>query len=200
MPLISKQEEQLLDPLSAQVSAKLNGFAGGVSICRFKLKEFVYFRAKQRILHKHPDWDDEEVMTKEALARLVDIDARLDYQEDLQRLVEEFCALAKEEAQDPEVPARVQKHEASNRLIFEKEFVETHPDKAVDKPVASGRRTLLHLACEQGNYDEVVRLVEQEKAKVTIKDASNWTPKERARFFNTTENHAKIISYLDHLS
>lgn len=200
MPLISKKEEQLLDPLSEQISVKLNGFAGGIAICRFKLKEFVYCRAKQRILSKHPDWENVDKLDKESLARLVDIDARLDYQDDLQRLVKEFCCLSKQDLVDPAVPARTQQHETTNRMIFEKELPEVHKDRDIDKPIATGRRTALHMACEHGNYDEVVRLVEQVGAKVSIRDASNWTPKDRALLNNRTENHARIIKYLDRFS
>lgn len=199
MLFISKQEEQLLDPLSEQVSAKLNGFAGGSNICRFKLKEFVYRRAKEKILSNHPDWIDSNKIDKETLSRLVDINARLDYQDDLSHLVSEFCSIvqSEEEKVPPEV---VEQRQEINRTIFVKEIVSVTKSEGIDKPIASGRRTALHIACEKGNFEEVVRLIEVLGACHNLRDSSKWTPKDHAILNNKTENHKKIIEYLDRFS
>lgn len=196
MSLITKNEEQLLDPLSEKISERLSACSGGVVIDRFRLKEFVFARAKRIILQKHPDWIEEK-MDEQTLARLIDFNVRLDYNEDLAKLVEEFISLCKEEDKDPEFFVRVEKHEETKRQVFFKELPEDHKEKEIDVPVASGRRTRLHLACENGDFNEVQRLVEKCGAKIKIKDASKWTPKDRAKLNNKTENHAKIIEYLD---
>lgn len=196
MALITKNEDQLLDPLSEKISERLSGCSGGVTVDRFKLREFVFARAKRIILQRHSDWITSGKMDEQTLARLVNFNVRLDYNEDLTRLVEEFISLCKEEEKNPEFSASIIQHEQIQQLIFDKEIPEVHKDKDIDKPVASGRRTKLHLACEDGDFNEVQRLVEKCGAKVNIKDASNWSPKDRAKLNNKTDNHVKIIAYL----
>jgi len=197
MPLIQKKEEQLLDPLSEKISERILGCSGGIAIDRFKLKEFVFVRAKKEILRKHPDWIEGGKMDEQTVARLVEFNVRLDYNQDLEKIVDEFISLCKEEVKDEELPIRIEAHEELQRQIFDKEIPEIQKEKDIDKPVASGRRTKLHIACENGEYSEVVRLVEKCGAKVNIRDSSNWTPKDRAKLNNKTDNHAKIILYLD---
>lgn len=200
MPLISKHEEKFLDPLSESISKKISSCFGGITIDRFKLKEFAFFRAKRDFLKKHKDWVDNGKIDKETLARLLELNVRLDYRDDFQKLVTDFIELCKEEEKDPEFPARIEKHEEIQRTVFEKEIPEVHRDKDVDKAVAIGGRTLLHLAAEEGNFKEVVRLVEICGAKISIQDASKWTPLMRARLAKETDNHKKVIEYLSKFS
>ena len=202
MPLISKSQEQLLDPLSEKISEKLSSLSQDFVIDRFRLRAFVYARAKRTIMNKHPDWMEENKIRKETLERLIDFNVRLDYNSDLQKIVAEFISLCKEEEENPEFPARVVQQEESQKILFEREMTETQSDKNVDKPVpgVSGRRTQLHIACEEGDFNKVVHLIEKCGAKINIRDASNWTPKDRAIFCRNTDNHAKIIAYLDNFS
>lgn len=189
MPLISSSEEKLLDTISAA--------AGGIALDKFKLKEFAFVRAKNAIIRKHPDWVEQDKIDAQTMSRLIELNVQLDFSDDIHKLVKEFIEACSQEIQTPEVAEVIEQHETRKKTILDKEIPEVHKDRDIDKPVAAGRRTKLHLACEAGNYDEVVRLVETCGAKVTIKDASNWTPKDRARLNNRTPNHAKIVVYLE---
>jgi hypothetical protein len=188
MPLISSTEEKLLQSISAA--------SNGVVIDKFKLKEFAFARAKKAIIRKHPDWIEQDKIDGPTLARLIEINVRSDFERDIQRMVQEFIDSYKDEPRTPEIVQIEEKHEECKREILVREIPETQKDKNIDKVVATGRRTLLHLACESGNYDEVVRLVETCGAKVGVRDASNWTPKDRARL----GGHAKITQYLEQFS
>lgn len=197
MSLIAKEQEHFLDPLSEKISEKLRCCSNGAIIDRFMLREFVFKRAKRIVIQKHPDWISENKIDGDTLNRLVDFNVRLDYDQDLTRIVQEFNMMCQEQSKDTVFIDRATEHKKVQLQIFEKEIPETRKDREIDKVIASGRRTKLHVACENGDYNEVKRLVEICGAKVGIKDASNWTPRDRAKLSNKTENHAKIIAYLD---
>lgn len=62
----------------------------------------------------------------------------------------------------------------------------------IDQPVGPGALTKLHLAAMDGEYEEVVRLVEVENASVRVLDNMKKTPYDRARAFG----HHQVAEYL----
>lgn len=194
--LINSSEERILDSIlsSAGASATLD---------KYRLKEFAISRAKKAILRKHPDWADPDKVDNEQMKRLIDLNLRMDFQFGADRLIKEFIEACKELPQTVEVVEITKVIETAAPAQETPKAVlvmpEIQKDKDIDKPVAGvvGRRTRLHLACEQGNYDEVVRLVEVCGANVKVRDSSNWTPRDRARYNNKTEAHARILAYLE---
>jgi len=193
--LISSSEERVLDSILAAAGAS-------ATLDKYRLKEFAISRAKKAILRKHPDWADPEKVDDEQMERLIGLNLQLDFEFGAARMVEEFIEACKELPQPKaievvEVVETALPAEEAPKTV--KVMPEIQKDKDIDKPVAGviGRRTGLHLACEQGNYDEVVRLIEACGANVKVRDASNWTPRDRARYNNKTEAHARILAYLE---
>ncbi len=73
---------------------------------------------------------------------------------------------------------------------------EAEPDKLVkdiDQPIAAGNMTRLHVASMDGEYNEVIRLVEEESARLDVRDNCGFTPSQRAHAMG----HTKIELYLD---
>jgi len=194
MPFISSSEEKVLESIIAMAGTE-------VSLDKYRLKEFAFNRAKNNILRKHPDWNDKSKVDREQMARLIELNLSLDFRYGAAQLLKEFIEDCKT-IPEPEVVEVVEHHEEVKKTIFVAPMPEVHKDRDIDKPVAGvvGRRTRLHLACEQGNYDEVVRLVEKCGAKVNVRDSSNWTPKDRARMMIKGDSHIRIIAYLDQFS
>lgn len=62
----------------------------------------------------------------------------------------------------------------------------------IDQPVGPGALTRLHMAAMDGEYDEVVRLVEKENANPNVIDNLKKTPHDRARAFG----HHRVAEYL----
>lgn len=70
---------------------------------------------------------------------------------------------------------------------------EGEDELAINQPVGPGGLTRLHLAAMDGEYGEVQRLVEQEKADPSVTDNLNKTPRDRARAFG----HHRVAEYLE---
>lgn len=190
--LISSSEERVLDSILASAGAS-------ATLDKYRLKEFAISRAKNAILRKHPDWADTDKVDNEQMERLIGLNLQLDFAFGAARLIEEFIEVCKDLPQPKPVEVTevaAPAEEAPKTVLV---VAEIQKDKDIDKPVSGviGRRTRLHLACEQGNYDEVVRLVEVCGANVRVKDSSNWTPRDRARYNNKTEGHARILKYFE---
>jgi len=198
MPLINHDDQELLDPLSEVVAGKLE--STGFRICRFKLKEFVYSRAKEMVLRLSPQLGDPENRSKKTLDRLVDFQAKLDYTHDLSSLVRDFVALYGDEKNPkpiaPDRAARLAALEKHYHGVFGKETPEEQKDKEIDKPIIVGGLTALHVASQSGNLTEVKRLVEECDAKVNVRDNAKMTPKMRAEAMG----HAHVAAYLANFS
>ena len=194
MPLISSFEEKILDSILAKTGP-------GIFLDKYMLKEFAFNRAKRKILQKHPDWNDPKKVDNDQMIRLIELNLQLDFHSGSSQLLRDFIDECNTPPAHEEIKC-IKIHEEIKKTIFVEAMPEDHKDKDIDKPVAGviGRRTRLHLACEQGNYDEVVRLVEVCGAKINVRDASNWTPKDRCRVMNNGSSHARIIASLDQFS
>lgn len=156
-----------------------------------EFSHFVFLRAKDAILSKHPDWLDGK-MDKETLDRIAYLNATVDCNNCLNSLMVEFMKHSEDIRLKESLlvlAETVKRHNTEQNKVI--------PVVNIDKPVKSGKRTLLHMACEEGSYDEVVRLVEICGASIHVKDANGWTPKDRASMIGNTDNHIKIIQYLD---
>jgi len=197
MPLISIKDQELLEPLSEQVAERLRNI--NIRINRYKLREFAFARAKEAIFLRNPSWEKPGTIDPAILDAQIEIDVKLDYTQDLYKLCKEFLRVFRDgggpltqEQQDELRSRNVQVH----KELFEKEIVEDIENRDIDKAVATGGRTKLHLAAEAGDLAECKRLVEVEHAKVSIKDNSNFTPKRRAEF----GGHEAVVEYLANFS
>jgi len=155
-------------------------------------KDFIVLRAKKKILLNHPDWLSEGKMEEDTLDRIARENACIDYNMHHDSLMDEYITSNNLTNIKLALSSLV-------KLIEEPKIVVAKivPITDIDKAVKSGRRTLLHIACEDGNFDEVVRLVEVCGASILVKDNNNWTPRDRASIGSKADEHLRIIKYLD---
>ena len=83
-----------------------------------------------------------------------------------------------------------------NYATIFKETPEVHLSREVDKVVAVGGLTKLHIAAQRGDFAEVKKLVEVDEAKVNVRDNSKMTPRQRAEAFG----HKEVATYLANFS
>lgn len=183
MSLTSQKDDSLLDPLSEEVSRRLSSQLG-FEVNRFKLKEFVFSRAKREIFSQHPDWEEEGKLQPGAISRLCKINIIIDLQNIDSAFIQELSDFL---SKKPEVV-----EEVVSPVIFQYKPKEKAIARSIDQKVGPGGMTRLHMAAYEGNLEEVKRLVEIEKANVSIKDNSGMTAWDRANIRDFTE----IMSYL----
>lgn len=88
---------------------------------------------------------------------------------------------------------RIEAKARQYQMASGEEEIEEEEVQDVDQPVGPGNMTRLHIAAMDGERDEVVRLVEQEGARVDVLDNNKWTPSQRAHAMG----HTWIERYLD---
>ncbi len=183
MPLISPKEESLLDFLAEELTRKLS-LKFGLTIDRFKLREFIFSRAKREILNQHPDWADKGKLQPGALMRQSQVNAIIDLQNMTPQMIEE----ANEFFNNPPEPII----ETPSPVVFQPKLKEKQVFREIDQKVGPFGKTRLHLAVDAQDLDEVKRLVEKEGASVHVKDNAGKTPWDRANLADFTE----IATYL----
>jgi hypothetical protein len=194
MPLVIKPQKAFFDLPSGEIFKQLSDACGEVILDKFRLAEFAFNRALNQILLLHPSWNNDGVLDGDALSRLVNESYHLDMEMEISTIIAEFIEYSKNL---PVIDAIQETgHIEVQKTIFNQVTEQSKVD-GIDDPVSVGGRTRLHIACEEGNLEEVRRLVENCGAKTDIRDNSNWTPKDRAIFNNSTKKHEEIIKYLD---
>lgn len=183
MPLISPKDESLLEPLAEELTRRLSSNYG-VTIDRFKLREYIFSRAKRNILDQHPDWAEKGVLQPGAIARQSQVNAVIDLQNITSQMIEEISEFFKN---PPEIIV-----EAPSSIVFQPRLKEKLVLREVDQKAGSFGKTRLHLAVDAQDLDEIKRLVEEEGANVHVKDNAGKTPWDRANLADFTE----IASYL----
>jgi hypothetical protein len=170
-----ENDKQTLDSVVQTVAAE------GVDIKGFR--QFVFLRAKNKTLQRHPEWEKKGVLQPGALTRLSEGLAMSEILRRGRAVLEEFLALSKEE-----LPLRKPKPVESQASASQ---TAPQPDEAVltevDKKVGPGGQTKLIMAACRGNLVEVKRLVTEEKANVHVRDNSGMTAEEKARMMGFCE-------------
>lgn len=188
MSLISKKDEAILEPLFEELAKKASASID-IKFDKFKLKEFAFFFARKELLLRHPDW--ENGLQIGAIRRQCAINLVIDLDRISDVLIQEFSIFLKQEIEEQAAKAEKQT-ESIPQEIFSIRPREKLVLKQVDQKVARGGMTLLHIAADTGNFQEVKRLVEKEGANVYVRDNSNMTPWDRANLRDFTE----IANYL----
>jgi len=183
MPLINPKDESLLEPLAEELTRRLSSNSG-LTVDRFKLREFIFSRAKKEILNQHPDWAEVGKLQPGALMRQSQVNAIIDLQNLTPQMFEEIIAFFNE----PPEPVI----EVPSPIVFQPKLKEKQVLREIDQRVGPFGKTRLHLAVDAQNFDEVKRLVEVEGASVHVKDNAGKTPWDRANLADFTE----IATYL----
>jgi len=202
MTLISESDQKLLDPLSEKVKEKIQELEIGIDC--FKLREFAFHRAAQFVLKRRgmkvPEKDSDLKKLSPEIQKLIEYEVKLDYTHQLRNLVNDFVKLYKPQRGKISLEdhkARIDALTTYYEGVFAQDIVvENREDQEIDQPVALGGLTRLHIAAQDGNLEEVKRLIEKEQAKAGVRDNSNYTPKERAILMNRTA----VIEYLANFS
>jgi ankyrin repeat protein len=175
MPLISPKDENLLEPLAEELANRLSSNFG-LTVDRFRLREFLFSRAKKKILDQHPDWSEKGKLQIGALQRLSEVNAIVDLKNPTPEMIDEIISFLNEPPPIVTPPS----------VAFYPRF-NKHPVKEIDQKVGSFGKTRLHLAVDAQNLEEIKRLVEQEGANVHVKDNAGLTPWDRANLADFTE-------------
>jgi hypothetical protein len=170
MPLISPNDEILLEPLTKELASKLS-LSFGLTVDRFKLREYIFSRAKKEILDQHPDWAEKGKLQPGAMLRLSQANAIIDLQNLTPQIIEEISSYFNNPPPPIETPSPV---------FFQPRLKEKQTLREIDQKVGPFGKTRLHLAVDAQDLKEVKRLIEEEKANVYVKDNAGKTPWDRA--------------------
>lgn len=176
----SSKEDELLSFLSEKIAEKVQTPNSSVKPL---LKRFVYSRAKQKIIALHPKWMDKGVLGPESLAHFTEKSVLIDLNYYSNSVMAEFLAAIECNI--------IRKEEKIVEVVAEK-VVENKCYGEVDKKVGPGGQTVLMMAAGRGDYEEVVRLVEVEKARIDVVDNKGMTAAVRAQRLG----HARVAQYL----
>lgn len=183
MPLISPKDESLLESLAEELTRRLS-LNSGLTVDRFKLREFIFSRAKKGILDQHPDWAENGKLQPGALMRQSQVNAVIDLQNMTVEMFEEITDFFEKLTKTVV--------EAPSPVVFQPKLKEKQVLRDIDQKVGPFGKTRLHLAVDAQNFDEVKRLVEVEGASAHVKDNAGKTPWDRANLADFTE----IATYL----
>jgi hypothetical protein len=186
MPLISPKEESLLEPLIEELTRRLSS-NNGSTIDRFRLREFIFSRAKREILNQHPAWAEKGKLQPGALTRLAQVNAIIDLQNITSQVFDEIIEFFNSQP-EPVI-------EEPSSLVFQTRLKEKPVFRSIDQKVGQFGKTRLHLAVDAQDFDEVKRLVEEEGASVHVKDNAGKTPWDRANLADFTEIAAYLANF-----
>lgn len=133
---------------------------------------------------------------QKVLTFLVETEYHHDFKTHLQRAVEKRLAGDWKEELMPDNSTRVREKAEEYCQLSGEEEPEPEVIENIDQPVSQGGLTRLHLAAMDGEYEETVRLVEEEGARVDVLDNNKWTPAMRANAMG----HVRIQKYLEEIA
>lgn len=161
----------------------------GLTVNRFKLREFLFSRAKREILKQHPEWAENGVLQPGAIHRQSQVNTVIDLENltpELFMEIEEFFKNPPEPVIETVVPS-----------VFKLKAKEKQELRDIDQKVGPFGKSRLHLAVDEQNLNEVKRLVEAEGANVFVKDNAGLTPWERANLADFTEIASYLSNFMD---
>lgn len=204
MPLLSVTKKETFDPLSDKTESMIREIHQGID--RFKLRDFAYERSARLVVKRLGIDYSGSFLNLESFSastrRIIQFQVELEYTCELRNLIADFVSVCKYTG----VPSAISPEENKARIdtlisqydgVFSPEAQpETRDNQEVDMPVETGGLTRLHIAAQNGDLEEVKRLVEVEKAKTGLRDNSNYTPKDRAVLMG----HDEVVYYLSNFS
>lgn len=170
------------DIVSYRGNGEINKLANGSVIDYRKLRVWLFQRAKQMIQQLHPDWFEEDAIDASSLEQLCELNITRELKQNLPAIIRDFVRYTESE-NDKVVKktALFRFDEAPNKIL-----------RVIDERKFRGGLTELHEAVKRGDFAEVKRLVEVEKARTDIKDNDGRTP----YFYAIGYQHQEIADYL----